>query len=439
MISLAEAESKKNKFNKLGKNLFSKFFGFEEGIDITNDVAVLNRRNIVMKNIVFVSNLFYSLLLFVLSLSTKLTTDWAITIVSFPITFLINKLLKTLIDLDKEDKTKQMIAMYVASFYIFLSAVLIYAKLYQTGTFETASYILIYYSIVVISLYQDKKLLSTAFIYLFGLVTFIHLVWTYQILGASKELGMLEFLKGFVGTPEFGDLIFRSVAFILFYLVVFVIVAIGQYMQEERKKELIKRRQVQNDFSAIVGKLFQAVFINAYIFVNKEHAYQVQKVSEKIAEFVGMNNADISNLSAFSIIHLRYDEIKDLEMKNVAYDDKTYEFIKVKTSLGADIVKRMELSQNCEAIVRSHVENTISDEKMRSIMKNQLDLQSQVILLSDIYITLRGINSYKRPYTHSMSINLFANQIAPYFIPELKERFLKFSDEVEELYNNFEH
>ena len=154
MINLEEEKKRKrivNKISKLGNNLFSKFFGFEEGIDITDDVAVLHRRNVVIKNIIFISNIFYSSLLLILSLTTKKQSDWVITVISFPTTFLINKLLTTLISLDKTDKTKQLIATYVASFYIFLSSVIIYARLFDSP-FETVSYILIYYSLVVISI-----------------------------------------------------------------------------------------------------------------------------------------------------------------------------------------------------------------------------------------------------------------------------------------------
>ena len=105
-------------------------------------------------------------------------------------TFLINRLLTTLINIDKTDKTKQLIATYVASFYIFLSSVITYARLYDTS-FETVAYVLIYYSVIVISLYQDKKLLSTAFIYLFVLVSLIHIIWTYQIPGLTSGLSII--------------------------------------------------------------------------------------------------------------------------------------------------------------------------------------------------------------------------------------------------------
>ncbi|HHW79950.1 MAG TPA: hypothetical protein GX742_03995 [Acholeplasmataceae bacterium] len=428
----------KQKIKKFGKDIFAKFFGFEQGIDITDDVAVLHRRNIVIKNIIFVSNVVYSILLFINSLTTNASnTDWAITIVAFPVTFVVNTWLTRLIKVDTKDKSKQMIATYVASFYIFLSSVLIYARLYNQGNLETVSYVLLYYALVVISLYQDKKILATSFFYMFVLMTSIHLVFTYNFLSDSEGQDMFAFLSDFVSSPQFGDLILRTIVFSLFFLVVYVIVSIGQYMQDERKSELLKRRQVQNDFSLIVGNLFQAVFINSYIFVNKEHAYQVQRVSEQIATFVGMNSAEIKNLSEYAIIHLRYEEVKDLNISESIYDDKAYEALKVKTNLGSNIVKRTEISQNCESIVRSQIESTATDEKMQAILETQRDQTSQIILLAEIYLTLRSANSYKRPFTHRRSISLIIDQIGPFFPIDLMERFEKFSDELEEIYNDF--
>ena len=50
----------------------------------------------------------------------------------------------------------------MCSFYMFLSAIFVYIKL-KSGTttvdYAEAGYMLLYYSLVVISLYQDKKML----------------------------------------------------------------------------------------------------------------------------------------------------------------------------------------------------------------------------------------------------------------------------------------
>lgn len=427
-------------YQKIGVNIFAKFFGFEQGIDITDDIAVLHRRNIVIKNIIFISNLFYSLLLLILSLSTGLTADWVVTVITLPLTFLINKLLKNLIALDKSDKTKQMIAMYVASFYIFTSSVLVYIKLINHPSFETVAYVLIYYALVVISLYQYKSLLRNAFIYLFGLLTIIHLVWTYSLVQASEGFnGLWDFLKYFVTTKDnndFGDLILRSLIFGLFYLTLYVIISIGEYMQNERKKELEKRRQVQDDFAVIVGDLFNAVFINAYISVSVEDANKVADLTKKMASLMGYNEIAINNLVNFSLIHLKYEEIKGFKLGR-SYDDNVYEELKEKSTLGARIVKRMELSQNVDTIVRAFVDSNYDEENIKAIIIAHSDLNSQIILLAEIFYTLRKQAPYKRPYPFKTTIEIINQYIAPFFDETLMNRFNKFTDEIEEVYNTF--
>ena len=143
-------------------SLFNEWFGFENGIDISNETQVLFRRNIVIKNIIFVSNLVYSALMTIVSFITKTNSNWILTAILFPLTFLINSTLKKMIYTHKDDMMHQTIAMYIACFYMFLSSVIIYMKMKTSGaSFGEAGYMLIYYALVIVSLYQNKKLLKT--------------------------------------------------------------------------------------------------------------------------------------------------------------------------------------------------------------------------------------------------------------------------------------
>ncbi len=422
----------------LGKGIFAKYFGFEQGVDITDDVAVLFRRNVVIKNIVFVSNLMYSVILFVLSLSAHgQVTDWVVTFIAFPLTYVINKLLKKLINLDPHDKTKQSVAMYVSAFYIFFSSILIYARLYQKEYFETAAYILMYYAIVVISLYQERRLMAQSFQGLIALLTIIHFIWTYNIQKLVDNETIIEFLPRFVTLPEFGDIVLRTLLFILFYFVVYAIVSMGQYMQEERKKELIKRRQVQGDFSHIVGDLFSVVFSSSYTLMEKRHASQVQQMAVKLAEYYGLSQPKIEAMTQYALIHLQYQEIKNLLNEMNTFSEQTYDVLKEKTELGSRIAKRMQLAQKCEDIARAHIEDTANEKFLKEMLVIQPEIESQIILLADLYITMRGPKSYKRPMAHSIVLKSFQTDLGHYFDYDLKERFLKFHDEFSEMYNNF--
>ncbi len=422
----------------LGKSVFERFFGFEQGVDITDDVAVLYRRNVVIKNIILLSNVIYSLLLVLLSLSPiGGVTDWVVTVLVFPLTYVINRLLRTLINLDPSDKTKQMVAMYVAAFYIFFSSVLIYARLYRIEYFETGAYILMYYAVVVISLYQEKRLLSTSFQGLLALLTAIHLIWTYSLQGMVDGLSMVEFFPIFVRSPEFSDILLRTFLFILFYFVVYAIVSMGQYMQEERKNELIRRRQVQFDFTHIVGDLFSVVFSSSYALMDKRHAYQVQQMSERLADDYGLSDDRIAAINHYAMIHLQYQEIKELITNKEALDEQNYDLLKEKTELGSKIAKRMQLAQKCEDITRAHIEGTANEKFLNEMLVIQPEIESQIILLADLYITMRSAKSYKRPLAHSAVMKLFRSELSNYFDYDLKERFFKFSDDFLEIYNNF--
>ena len=112
---------------------------------------------------------------------------------------------------------------------LFISSILVYAKLYNVGSsetvvFETASYVLIYYSLVIISLYQYKVLLHRIFTTLFVSMTAVHIIFTYQFLNFSEGKTLLEYSQWFIKTDYFGDLILRSLIFLLFYLILIVIV-----------------------------------------------------------------------------------------------------------------------------------------------------------------------------------------------------------------------
>ncbi len=438
----SEPKKRKIKIKSFGKEIFAKFFGFEQGIDITDDVEVLFRKNVVIKNIIFITNMMYSVILFVLSITntnpdTKVS-NWVVTVIIYPVTYAINKLLKKLIFLDKKDRTKQMVAMYVASLYIFFSAILIYARLYNIEYFETAAYILMYYAVVVISLYQEKKVLSGSFQGLLALLTFIHLVWTYNFQDLVGDVSFLDFIKfRLVTLPEFSDILLRTLLFILFYFVVYAIVSMGQYMQEERRNELMKRRQVQRDFSHIVGDLFSVVFSSSYTLMDKRHAYLVQQMSEKMGQFYGLSGEEINSMNQYAMIHLQFNEIKNMLGDINKYDEQTFDLLKAKTELGSSIARRLQLAQKCEDIARAYAEETINENFIKQMLDIQPDIESQIILLSDLYMTMRGPKSYKRPLAHSIVLKAFQNELGTFFDYNLKERFLKFNDEFLEMYNNF--
>lgn len=424
---------KKDNIKKYTKNFFSRLFGFESDIDITDDVMVLHRRNVVIKNIIFLSNIVYSIILVFIAYVNKEPSDWLFSALSLPFTLFINNVMKRLIYGERHDKTKQEVAMYVEAIYLFLSAILIYARLFNN--FETVAYILIYYSVVVISLYQSKRLILWTFQGMVAGMTFIHFVLTYSITTQYQGMDVGEFLKAFLPTRAAQDFILRLVLFSVFMLVIYAIVAMGAYMQEERKNELIKRRQVQDDFTNIVGDLFQVVLSSKNAFLDRQHVDLVTKMSDRLSSYFGISPDKAKRIKGYASIHLRHKDVEDLIVKQTLH--MKYEQLQEKTLLGTEIAKRIQLAQKAEDIARAHIEGVANEVFINQMKVIQPEIESQIILLCDLYVTMRSSKSYKRPYPNQAVISLFEKSFTPYFDSNLLERFLKFKVEFEKIYNDY--
>lgn len=435
---------------KLFVKIFSKFnnmLSFEKGIDITDDYAVLKRKNIVIKNIIFFSNITYTLILFLISLLSNGTSNWVLTIIFVPVTFGLNRTLSKLINEPSKEKTKQQIAMYIAAFYMILSSVLIYYKLKTQMTVDNsiinqklnvgeAGYILIYYSLLVISLYQDKRMLISISKWMLVIVTIIHFVISYQIINEDYATSLVEFFKTFFTTPEFIDILLRTLFLILFLIVLTANVGIAQYAYTERKNEAVKRQGVQTDYSDVVNDLFSVILGMRTVSINdKDHINLVGKMSNKLGTSLKLSNVELDELSKYVEIHI--EERKNLVVvKKENMTEEDYNEVRRRSEIGARVAKRLQLEQKCEDIIRTHIEGAPT-KSFKNEMNNMLmDIENQIILICDCYITMREAKSYKRPYSHKLTIDFMNHELMDYFNEEVFDKFMKNSDSYEELYNN---
>lgn len=438
-------ETKKKR--QLGKSLFIKYFGFEQGTDITNNVSVLKRRNQVIKNIILVTNLFYFLLMTIVSLLHTSRTDkifnYILTIATFPTTFAINYFLKFLINKGgtqntEANLTKQQVAMYFGVAYLFVSALTFYIKVsISHRELETFCYLFFYYTIIIVSLYQDKRTLLNSSIAMFAIMTIIHFFLTHnvpRILNEGVNTKNYETVK-----TTFVDIGLRFIIYIMFIVVLFAAVSISQYMQEQRRTELIKRKEVQGDFISISKDLFDVVLSSSKDLLNKQHAELVWLCTKRMSELLGYSLEKINELKKYSLIHLRSSEISDFTVfKEEVKNQEEYLVMREKTELAATISKRIQLAQKCEDIIRAQEEKTITENFIIHQNKIQPELNSQIILFADLYVTMRDFTSYKRPKNHKEVLKLF-NEILGKFLPEkVLVRFTNFDANFETIYNNYD-
>ncbi len=432
------------KFNSIWENLklkLSELFSFEKGVDITNESAVLYRKNLVIKNIIFLSNWAYTIILFLICLGDSNTSNLVLTICFVPFNFLLNKTLKKVIHSEPENLLKQQIAMYMISFYMFLSAILVYFKLksgVDVAYLNEAGYMLIYYSLIVVSLYHDKKLMRIIYPWMLAIVTILHLTLTYEIYKADYATSSKEFMMIFFGSKEFRDIALRTFILILMMIVIYVGVSFSEYLLHQRKEELMKRQDVQGGFTEVVSELFDVLLESNATSIDKEQVKIESKLSKKLAGLLGMRPDKCEEIYKYGLLLL---DIKNLSIsENVSRaSESEYDFLELrqKSQMGAVLVKRLQLYQKAEDIIKAHMDGVADKEfriKMKEIQNNQ---DGQVILLCSLYCALRKEKFYKKPYSHQATIKVLNQEFKEYIDDKIFDRFIRYESDFESEYYEF--
>lgn len=448
------------KFKNLISKSFSKLFGFENNVVITDDLNVLTRRNTVIKNIIFLFNLFLFLLMLIISLSkiglegldpkvvqNRTIVNWSITVATFPFLFVFNFLLKRMIQPNKDSKPqnrdvaihKQKIAQYFIISYLFIAVTLFYLKvnitplffrngLYQNKTLafvvlETFSYSLFYVVLTIICLYQDRKAFSYSAAFLFGILTIMHIFVTNRFYAFTDLKHLLNSLV---------DVILRSLVFILYSLVLRALTIISETIQHDRIHEKVQRARLQDEFISLTSDLFGVVLNSALADIS--YLEFLTKIANRLGELMGLSVANLNTLVSYCQYldnHANFTALLNQEtLKSLSQSELT-----TKVQNGAVIAKRIQLAKKAVEIVRTSIESGISKTFVEKQNQIQNTVISQIILTADIYCIMRMSTAYKTACSHSETIAHFKETFRYFISEDIFTRFIDFNQEFETLYN----
>lgn len=439
---------------------FNNLFGFEEGIDILDQDAVLFRKNCVIKRIIFIANLFL-IAIITFTVNVNFIVSLAILIPSI----LVNRYLKRTIYEEPSNPVRQQVAMYLASSYIFLLSIGIYIKLkldattaitaansiigtagYQAalekaemlGSIANAGYIVIFFAIAIIGLYQSRKLMDTMFKWIFAGVILINLTVLHPVYNYVSDVG--DFFR-FFGSEAFRDIIIRLAILLMFMLVVYATASIAESISKNRLEELMKRQRLELEFARVVGNVFNV--INVFNESNRnETVDSVYCKAEMVREFSKMMKLDedkVDDLYDFSVIHVKnrnkltFDEFKN--KRNL--DDTDYTDIQFRTNIGLRVVRRLEMVQIAEDAIRAHFEKWESLNVIEKYKGSHFSQEEQMVLLIDFYDALRSTRNYKSTMRHKPSVDLLSRMFFDFFNPAILEMFKRHSDEFSEIYTKY--
>ncbi len=438
----SEKLNKKKSISSFFSYIFQKYFSFEAGVDISNDTQVLYRRNKVIKNIIFVTNWLYTIILFIVSFTDH--TNLVLSAILVPVTFYVNYRLGKVIRMNEDNLLKQQIAMYIQCFYMFLSAIVVYVKMkYSTNNIDETvmyaevGYAMLYVSLVVVSLYQDKKLLLEISKLLLLLVTLIHFTVTYNFIKIAENKTTFETIKLVVQSEAFKDIILRTAVLGLFMIILYINVSISHFLQEERRKELVKRRDVESAFTDVVINMYNANFGDMFITKeNREESGLLADMSYQLASFLGLKISECDDIKHFSHIYLDTDVNID-RIASIPNSDERFEVLRKETELGSIVAERLSLKRKVENIVRTHCQGSVTPEFIDFSKMVKEPWRNQIIALCDIYISLRSIRDYKRPYDEAQTERILETDFKQYFDNIIFDRFMTLIETFKNMYESY--
>jgi response regulator RpfG family c-di-GMP phosphodiesterase len=181
------------------------------------------------------------------------------------------------------------------------------------------------------------------------------------------------------------------------------------------------------------------VFNSHTINQNKAGVHRVAELASRLGRVLGLNNKICNEILEYSVIHI--DKLNELNI--LEYEDKDtlteqdYTDIREKTILGSVIIKRLQLNQKSEDIVRAHFEKTVDTsftEKMKRVQRSQ---EGQIILLAEMYDIMRQERNYKKPLRHKRAVDLLQLEFKEYFEPYILDRFLRYQMDFEKIYDKY--
>ncbi len=438
---ILEKGPKSTSFREFFRNRFS----FDVNVDLTNPTNVLYRKNYVIKNIIFLANLIFSLFAFI-GISKS---NYILTLVFCLLMMTLSQTIAQMRKRKKDDFSHQTVIMYLQCLYVFILAVILYIKVWagfrlvsptmtnSEFSVTQAAYLLIYFSLVITSLYQNPKLVRTMFIWALVVMTVLHCSILHPELyqNASNLNELIHY--AFVENNEIViDIFLRTIVLLAFFAALYSAVSITYYMNEERKNEFNKRKGVETNFIDVVESVFEAVKVynlSSDDLEQKMSAKRVAASAKELAIAMAYDQETIQKIYEFSEVHSEKIKMLVLDEKKETEGEDMNQIME-KTKLATTIIKRLQLCKKGEDIVMSVFEHQVTDDFRYNMTHTQNDRISQIILLCEIYDILRNDRSYKKGLNHLRSLELINNDFDIFFDKDIVNRFSKYNHEIETAY-----
>lgn len=393
--------------------LIMRFFSFQfEGFDVLNATEVLRRKNILVNRILTIANILITVFIVMYYDSIGLSKSLSLLVP----TVLINLLITYFVSSKKDDYEKQLMGMYVAVLsvsYIALRLFVLYPM--------PLTYIFIYIALMIIALFQNRHAIILGDALILSVASYIHIS---------------EVSKGSQSTliTDNHDITVYFMFLILFIFVITSMVFFSEYMDKERRNELKKREELEQHFKNVLWDVFDTIDDFSQVTEGKEsnRDYMIAVMAKRLGMLYGFDEQKSDELFNYAIVigvNSNFDFNYSEETKQDILSD--YSKIRYKLGIGNMLLRRTRIRMKCEAMVRNRFESWSLSKNIKAEDKS---IESQIILLCELYVMLRDRQSYKKALPHVKAIKEIVDHFMNFFEEHLMNVFMENNVEFEVIY-----
>ena len=205
-------------------------------------------------------------------------------------------------------------------------------------------------------------------------------------------------------------------------------------MQEERKKEQAKRRKVQEDYIKSVQNIFAITLPNIEVTEDDLHENMILTgMVKKLASLLSLKLEEIDELADYTklIVNTKF----ELGINDEMSIDDRFNSVRKNTDLGEKLIARLELKRKSEDILRHVLDNASDDDYIKRTRNSLTNINDQIILICEIYISMRSVRRYKKAYNHKNTMATLEKSFKVYFDSLVFDRFSRFDADFEAIYD----
>ena len=202
-------------------------------------------------------------------------------------------------------------------------------------------------------------------------------------------------------------------------------------MEQNRQKQEIEKRRRQAEKMSLQMIQTLATTIEAKDEYMKEHSYRVAAYAALIAQELGWDATEISNLKdAVYMYDVGKIGIPDAILnKPTRLTEEEYERVKAHTVIGADILKNITIIDHMAEIARYHHERYDGHGYPDGLIGEDIPIHARIVAIADSYDAMNSRRIYRNSLPQEQIREEILMNRGKQFDPDIADVFLKLMDE----------